>query len=271
MPAGHPATAGVRAGATFGASEAAHVATMMGGSFALEIAEVGGADDAARTGRRFAAAGMTVVGGVDALCCRALAAALPDTFLEVRARRELRRELEGGTGLAVTPGWETHADALVRGLRGHGITRAAFAPDAHGLREKARRAGMSEVAASQAEVLFIGAAHSAARVALCAGVELSPGPGVAAPVGWHATLRRYGAGELNERYRATVGRGMDEDAWYGWVAVKLVVEAGLRGRRPAAMRIDGHKGRALGFAGGWLEQPLYVVLDRGEGVEVVDA
>lgn len=88
-------------------------------------------------------------------------------------------------------------------------------------------------------------------------------------VAWHPTLNRYGAGELNERFRNETGAAMDEEAWFGWIAVKLVLESALRSRELGATRLDGHKGKLLQFdETGVLRQPLYVVV-TGDGKETV--
>ncbi|HVL66499.1 MAG TPA: hypothetical protein VM364_04465 [Vicinamibacterales bacterium] len=85
---------------------------------------------------------------------------------------------------------------------------------------------------------------------------------------WHATLDRYGASELNDRYTRQYGEGMTGDAWAGWAAVKALVESALRRLEnddPCAalgrLRFDGHKGRALTFDPDTriLSQPLYIV------------
>ena len=89
---------------------------------------------------------------------------------------------------------------------------------------------------------------------------------------WHPTLRRFGAAQLNARYRARFDAPMDSPAWAGWMAVKLLWESAsrldaARGDTLAAWllspraRFDGHKGRALSFdaATHELRQPLYVV------------
>jgi hypothetical protein len=79
-------------------------------------------------------------------------------------------------------------------------------------------------------------------------------------VAWHPSLKRFGAGELNERFLKKTSHAMDEAAWLGWIAVKIAAEAGLRNRGIGAARIDGHKGVSLRFApDGKLIQPLYVV------------
>ena len=87
-------------------------------------------------------------------------------------------------------------------------------------------------------------------------------------VAWHPHLERFGAGDLNKRYRAETGMAMDEDAWFGWVAMKILLEAALRNHDIAATRVDGHKGVPLRFNEHFrLQQPLYVVVNG----KVVDA
>jgi hypothetical protein len=85
---------------------------------------------------------------------------------------------------------------------------------------------------------------------------------------WHSTLTRYGAGELNERYRRRMNADMDGDAWTGWFATKAVTEAVLRlgsaNRETLAAAhsqgFDGHKGVRLRFGpDGILRQPVYLV------------
>ena len=44
-------------------------------------------------------------------------------------------------------------------------------------------------------------------------------------VAWHWTLERYGAPQLNQRFRRLAGRDMTSDDWAGWAAVRAVVEA----------------------------------------------
>ena len=84
---------------------------------------------------------------------------------------------------------------------------------------------------------------------------------------WHPTLDRFGASELNERFRRSTGSTMTAPAWLGWVAVKAAIEAALQSERPldcetlARARVDGHKGWMLAFDRSTRElvQPLYVV------------
>ncbi|CAN5725101.1 hypothetical protein BH23GEM7_BH23GEM7_22680 [soil metagenome] len=92
------------------------------------------------------------------------------------------------------------------------------------------------------------------------------------PALWHHELERFGAGQLNDRYRARFGRAMEPLAWAGWMAVKVLWEAAARARATDAAallaflesgraRFDGHKGTQLSFRR-WdhqLRQPLYIV------------
>jgi ABC-type branched-subunit amino acid transport system substrate-binding protein len=92
---------------------------------------------------------------------------------------------------------------------------------------------------------------------------------------WHDTLERFGAEQLNARYRAAAGKAMTSDAWLGWFAIKVLFEAALRTRSTDAARLvaylrapttqfDGHKGAPLRFdAQGRLMQPVYVIVRDG--------
>jgi len=90
---------------------------------------------------------------------------------------------------------------------------------------------------------------------------------------WDESLARFGASQINDRFRAATGAGMDGPGWAGWVAIKIVSEAALRAKsaQVAAIlnyleqpttRFDGHKGWQLGFRGAdhQLRQPLYMVV-----------
>ena len=83
---------------------------------------------------------------------------------------------------------------------------------------------------------------------------------------WDARLEKYGAAQLNDRFRSFAREPMDGSAWAGWVAVKIAWESFLRGSSPLVdLQFDGHKGAPLSFRS-WdhqLRQPLYAV---GDGV-----
>jgi ABC-type branched-subunit amino acid transport system substrate-binding protein len=100
---------------------------------------------------------------------------------------------------------------------------------------------------------------------------------------WHPELERFGAGQLNDRFRARFGEAMDGPAWAGWMAVKALWEASLRARTTEvpglraylerdATQFDGHKGWPLSFRAGdhQLRQPLYLAAPSdGGGTRVV--
>ena len=88
---------------------------------------------------------------------------------------------------------------------------------------------------------------------------------------WDASLYRYGAAQLNDRYHAATGTAMEDGAWAGWFAVKVLWESAARVSTitPASLRahllsghavFDGHKGEPLRFsARGVLLQPFYLL------------
>ena len=92
---------------------------------------------------------------------------------------------------------------------------------------------------------------------------------------WHPTLQRFGAEELNQRYQRWAHNGMDGEAWAGWFATKVAVEAALRLEHLSrqvlvgadAPTFDGHKGVPLRFnSSGVLDQPIYVIEPSDTGV-----
>jgi ABC transporter substrate binding protein (PQQ-dependent alcohol dehydrogenase system) len=101
---------------------------------------------------------------------------------------------------------------------------------------------------------------------------------------WHPGLERFGAAQLNDRFRATAGGPMTSPAWAGWMAVKVIWEAFLRSpqKSPPGLSaffvadttaFDGHKGMPLSFRR-WdhqLRQPLYAVVPGVESVTEVPA
>lgn len=113
--------------------------------------------------------------------------------------------------------------------------------------------------------------HVAPSAAMLADAAAGAGGSGGRAEAWDAALEKFGADQLNQRYRARFGAAMDASAWAGWFAVKVLWESALRARSadPAALRawmardaaqFDGHKGRPLSFRA-WdhqLRQPLYV-------------
>jgi len=92
-------------------------------------------------------------------------------------------------------------------------------------------------------------------------------------VDWHHDLKKFGADALNLRFSRRFEQPMDEAAWRGWMAVKLVTELALRypeggtAEKLQELSIDGHKGMPLRFdpRSHQLIQPVYLV-DAGEKV-----
>lgn len=89
------------------------------------------------------------------------------------------------------------------------------------------------------------------------------------PVAWHWTFERYGAPQLNQRFRRTAGRNMTSQDWAGWAAVRAVADAVSAvgsADRPAVSRmlrshelaIDLYKGVRGNFRdwNGQLRQPI---------------
>lgn len=91
---------------------------------------------------------------------------------------------------------------------------------------------------------------------------------------WHQSLEKFGAAQLNQRYRVATGEGMGENAWLGWFAAKVALESVLRGNAAAELKrtgfaVDGHKGVGLGFdPQRRLQQPLYVAGDSNVLAEI---
>ena len=92
---------------------------------------------------------------------------------------------------------------------------------------------------------------------------------------WHHTLEKFGAAQLNARFRAATRAPMDSDAWVAWFSMKILVESALRTRSTdasvldafiASGAFDGHKGIPLRFdARHQLVQPMYAVSREGRG------
>ena len=91
---------------------------------------------------------------------------------------------------------------------------------------------------------------------------------------WHPAFEKYAASQLNKRYTEATGKPMDDAAWAGWAAVKMVSDLVAREQTadPAALlqalrhklAFDGQKGSDLSFRdNGQLRQPLLLV-DKGK-------
>jgi ABC-type branched-subunit amino acid transport system substrate-binding protein len=158
----------------------------------------------------------------------------------------------------------TDADALSRFAETHGIVFFNTVSRAASLRTACRRYSF-----------HIEASDPMYENALKRTAASRPVIGMA--VLWAPTLERYGASQINDRFRAKYRMGMDGNAWAGWVAVKIAAESALRAgsAQPAAIRsylessattFDAHKGWPLSFRASdhQLRQPLYVVVREAQ-------
>lgn len=98
-------------------------------------------------------------------------------------------------------------------------------------------------------------------------------PGSAAvPQAWHASMKKYAAAQLNQRYTETFGAPMTDPAWAAWAAVKLLSDTVARAQTADSstlieilktdLAFDGQKGIDMSFRDtGQLRQPLLLVED----------
>jgi ABC-type branched-subunit amino acid transport system substrate-binding protein len=149
------------------------------------------------------------------------------------------------------------ADALSRFAESHGLIFFNAASRASILRTACRR-----------HTFHVEASDSMYATAAGRGAA-----GAGSAVLWSPSLEKYGASQINERFRARYHLPMDGSAWAGWVAVKIAAEAALRARSTGAGALlsyleasstsfDGHKGWPLSFRSRdhQLRQPLYVAV-----------
>jgi hypothetical protein len=175
-----------------------------------------------------------------------------------------------GAGAAVLLGGFDDAEcARLVALTGEGGTRALFL--------NLGATGDALRAACRPHAFHVAPSEGALRAARAAA---GAGGAEGAVALWHPSLEKFGAAQLNDRFRARFGRGMSAGAWAAWFAVKAASEAALRARsaEPAALaawlarpgvRFDGHKGAPLTFGAGdhQLRQPLYLVRATPGGSE----
>jgi hypothetical protein len=93
---------------------------------------------------------------------------------------------------------------------------------------------------------------------------------------WHHTAVKYSGQQLNQRYEQSNGKPMDDEAWAGWAAVKLLSDTVVRANTSDAPKVldfirtelafDGQKGVDMTFRpNGQLRQTLLLV----EGDKIV--
>jgi hypothetical protein len=91
--------------------------------------------------------------------------------------------------------------------------------------------------------------------------------------GWHEDFEKFAASQLNNRFKKSHGVAMDNDAWSGWAAVKLLADTVARTQSTDAavmlkylkndITFDGQKGDSSTFRDtGQLRQLLLLVDDN---------
>ncbi|MFT4581122.1 MAG: hypothetical protein ACI915_004901 [Gammaproteobacteria bacterium] len=139
---------------------------------------------------------------------------------------------------------------------------------------------ISQTESSLRELCFENVFHVASSAAMIADAnrqwqEINPGSKARAHA-WHESFKKYAAGQLNIRFHNQFDRKMDDAAWAGWAAVKLLSDTivrqptlsnqGLINELKTNLAFDGQKGVDLSFREtGQLRQPLLLV----EGGKVV--
>jgi PQQ-dependent catabolism-associated beta-propeller protein len=150
-----------------------------------------------------------------------------------------------------------------------------------GVRVAGRIATSVPVSTPPTSVPIVGVADAGAGTGRCDFRIHAEGTGGARSVAWLPSLDKYGASDLNERFRKRFNAPMSAAAWTGWFAVKALVESALRtGRKTdlctalTTVRLDGHKGEPLFFDPRTreLQQPMYAYVSNeiAETVSVID-
>jgi ABC-type branched-subunit amino acid transport system substrate-binding protein len=164
------------------------------------------------------------------------------------------------------------ADALSQFAESHHILFLNVASRSPALRTACRRYSFDVEATDAMYANAARIAGAASSSSLVPRVAHAAGSLTDSVVLWGPSLERFGASQLNGRYRDKYRMGMDGSAWAGWAAVKIASEAALRARSTAPAKLveylesstsqfDGHKGWPLSFrrADHQLRQPLYIV------------
>jgi ABC-type branched-subunit amino acid transport system substrate-binding protein len=172
------------------------------------------------------------------------------------------------------------ADALATFAEQRGLIFLNVASRSDALRSACRR-NTFHIEATDA--MYANARRLAVHVTRGNSVGRVSSPGDDSVALWNERLDRFGASQLNDRYRAVTHAGMDGSAWAGWAAIKIASEAALRAGSTDASRIraylenattqfDGHKGWPLSFRATdhQLRQPLYMIGGGSSSAPILD-
>ncbi len=89
---------------------------------------------------------------------------------------------------------------------------------------------------------------------------------------WHYSMRKFAAAQLNSRFKKAQGQAMDDQAWAGWAAVRLLSDVVAHNQTAKARELLRHMHKDLAFDGqkgidmsfretGQLRQPLLLIED----------
>lgn len=67
--------------------------------------------------------------------------------------------------------------------------------------------------------------------------------------GWHKDFKKFAASQLNSRYTKAQGGAMDDDAWAGWAAVKMLSDTVARTQKTDAEAVLSYLKNDLAFDG----------------------
>ena len=296
--------AGAKDGAALGLTDANALATLFGTQLRLHVETVADAASAATAVR--ALAQMRAIAIIGASSPEPLVASAGDDAVVLNVgdpAERLRQERCARSAFHLIPSIAMYVDALAEWI----VTRRTlprWAVEADGSprgreieaaaqRALARRSGTLVAGGAESDVVLLAVDRGAEAGALervrARGRDADRviGIGADAPLslpadqaagtwaaGWHHDATRFGARELNARFRRRFNGALTESGWSAWAALKLVGEAVVRGgaRDPASLRrfiesappFDGHKGEALSFRA-WdhqLRQPMQIVAPR---------
>ena len=86
-------------------------------------------------------------------------------------------------------------------------------------------------------------------------------------IGWHHSLKKYAASQLNSRYQQRFNEPMSELAWAGWASIKIISDTVARSANHDRLlstiknnlKFDGQKGVSMSFReNGQLRQPVLI-------------
>lgn len=90
-------------------------------------------------------------------------------------------------------------------------------------------------------------------------------------IGWHHSLKKYAASQLNARYQEKFQEPMSEHAWAGWASIRIISDTIARTENHSRLlsiiknnlKFDGQKGVSMSFReNGQLRQPILIIKNQ---------